>query len=158
MKKRSLFLFGLAAFLSFGLLGGCGGALSSFSLSSSASSAQSSPSSNHSVTSSNSVASSNSISEEEALDLTLLPRVHEAVTPTDDEVVQIVSVVEKGITISQIDQATVLLIKNIIKEAYLTPEKVTLLVMLFFLLRMGYIRGASKKAPSNQSVSPNGHS
>jgi len=129
MKKRSLFLFGLAAFLSFGLLGGCGGALSSFSLSSSASSAQSSPSSNHSVTSSNSVASSNSISEEEALDLTLLPRVHEAVTPTDDEVVQIVSVVEKGITISQIDQATVLLIKNIIKEAYLTPEKVTLLVM-----------------------------
>ena len=150
MKKRNLFLFGLAAFLTFGMLSGCGGVLSSSSFSTGTSSTGSStslPGSSPSSTSSGT--SSTSVIEEEVLDLTLLPQAHEAVTPTDDEVVQIVSIAEKGITISKIDEATVLLIKNIIKEAYLTPEKVTLLVTV----ANDVVAGIKKNTLSEASVS-----
>lgn len=136
MRKRRILLPILSLFLGLGGLSGCGGLnLSSLTglLDSSSSTAtstgtSSSPSSTSSSTSL--PASTSSSPKEDELDLTAPLVTHNAVTPTDAQVVELFSIGESSVTkIEQIPASAVLLIKNLISKAFLSESQVHLIAL-----------------------------
>jgi hypothetical protein len=117
MRKRRIFLPILSFFLGLGGLSGCGGVnpgLLSSLLGSSSSPATST-----------SLSSPSSSTEEGKLDLTAPPVVHNAVVPTDAQVVELVHIGESDITkIEQIPASTVTLVKQLISQAFLNESQV----------------------------------
>src|SRR5574344_664194 len=127
MRKSRIFLTVLSLFLGVSGLSGCGGfdlsSLGSLQGSSSSTAAStgssSSPDSTAASTGSSSSPGSTSVStsapaEEEKLDLTAAPVSHNAITPSDAQVVELVHIGESSVTkIEQIPAGTISLVKNL---------------------------------------------
>lgn len=124
MRKRRIFLPILSFFLGIGGLSGCGGTIVG-SLSDPLISSNSTATSISSSSTSKSTSSTSTSPEEGQLDLTAPPLVHQAVVPTDAEVVELVHIGESAITkIDQIPASTIALVKNLISKTFLKESQV----------------------------------
>mgnify|MGYP001260903386 CR=1 FL=1 len=159
MSKRQIFLPILSLILGVSGLSGCAGinpsSLSGLLNSSTSTGESSIVSSTTSASSSTSSASSTSISsstpiEEGKLDLTAPPKPHNAIVPTDAQVVELVSIGESSVTkIDQIPSSTILLVKNLISKAFLSESQVHLISSCAHDFIKG-IRAENYKAASSE--------
>lgn len=161
MRKSRIFLTVLSLFLGVSGLSGCGGfdlnSLGSLQGSSSSTAAStgssSSPGSTAASTGSSSSPGSTSVStsapaEEEKLDLTAAPVSHNAITPSDAQVVELVHIGESSVTkIEQIPAGTISLVKNLISKAFLSESQVHLIALCGLDFIKG-IRAENYKAAS----------